>query len=87
MAVLSTIVSIDAWFNHLSYLSLSISIRFPKDTVEEQIAALTNERYVTHHFLFHNAFMLCMALTAFSLPDSSVGKKLGFVVAAVNKSE
>ena len=49
--------------------------RFPKDTAEEQIAALSDEGYVTAHFLFHNALLGCLALTAFSLPKTEGNEK------------
>jgi len=54
--------------------SRSVS-RFPKDTAEEQIAALSDEGYVTAHFWFHNALFIPMGMTAFSLPKPEGGKK------------
>ena len=58
----------------LFYLYFS-TCRFPKDTADEQIAALSDEGYVTAHFWFHNALIACLALTAFSLPNPEGGKK------------
>lgn len=55
--------------------TLTRFFRFPKDTAEEQIAALSDEEYVTAHFWFHNALLACLALTAFSLPESEGDKK------------
>ena len=49
--------------------------RFPKDTADEQIAALSDEGYVTAHFWFHNALIACLVLTAFSLPKAEGGEK------------
>ena len=49
--------------------------RFPKDTPKDQIAALSDEEYVTAHFWFHNALIACLALTAFSLPKPEGGEK------------
>ena len=61
--------------NLFSILSLLRLFRFPKDTAEEQIAALSDEEYVTAHFWFHNALLVCLALTAFSLPKIEDDKK------------
>ena len=54
---------------------LLFSTRFPKDTADEQIAALSDEGYVTAHFWFHNALIACLVLTAFSLPKPEGGEK------------
>ena len=48
---------------------------FPKDTAEEQIEALSDNGYVTKHFILHNLLISCLAITAFSLPKDEGIKK------------